>query len=128
MAQQTVVSLTNSSNGLRTSRTFFVPKKSPLVLLRLARRYVFKVRKMKVCVQCGCEIDFMVDDLTLYQVDKNRYLYCANCQNPREPYISSSQVMDMRDTIKSHESTINKSWQGNLILFVIGIIVGWFLF
>ena len=82
---------------------------------------------MKKCVQCNNEIDFIEDDLTLYQFNKERYLYCATCQNPKEPYTSPAQITDMKVRISMLENTINKSWKGKIVLFIIGIAVGWFI-
>jgi len=82
---------------------------------------------MKTCIQCGCEINFLNDDLTLYQVNKDRYLYCAGCQNPRETYTSPSQIKEAELRIKALESTIKRLRQGKLAIFLIGIAIGWFI-
>lgn len=81
---------------------------------------------MKTCIQCKSEIDFLNDDLTLYQVDKIRYLYCDACKSPREPYTSPAQAAEMKSRIDFLESKIRKSWCGQLVTLFIGILMGWF--
>ena len=79
---------------------------------------------MKSCIQCNSEIDLLSDDLTMYQVDKTRYLYCVKCKSPREEYVSPRQISDMRERTCTLEKRINNAWKAKLLMLIFGAVIG----
>jgi uncharacterized protein with PIN domain len=79
---------------------------------------------MKSCIQCNSEIDLLSDDLTMYQVDKTRHLYCVKCKSPREEYVSPRQISDMRERICTLERRINNAWKAKLLMLIFGAVIG----
>jgi hypothetical protein len=81
---------------------------------------------MTTCIQCGAEVDFLADTFTLYQVSGTRYLYCATCQNPLEPYIRPEDVDQLREQLGTCQEKLKRSHKIWLSLLVIGFAAIWF--
>ena len=80
---------------------------------------------MKTCIQCNSELDLASDNYSLYQVDGNRYLYCEQCQNLREPYISLDELNIAKCESDSLRHALQKARRNGLILLGIGCLMGY---
>jgi hypothetical protein len=82
---------------------------------------------VKTCIQCGADVDVLVDVYTLYQVDGQRYIYCETCKSPREPYISPAEVMNLKSQVESYRKSIGRMEWISIVIAVAGFSLGWFL-
>lgn len=82
---------------------------------------------METCIQCTSEVNLSSDTFTLYQVDGSRYLYCELCKSPKEPHISPAELSFAKRESDSFRTALKKARRNNLILLVIGCVLGYLL-
>ncbi|MEM5529722.1 hypothetical protein WN093_12930 [Gammaproteobacteria bacterium AS21] len=82
---------------------------------------------MKECIKCNSEIDFLADTFTFYQVDGVRYIYCAVCKNPNEPYISPNRFTALNEEVDFFHKKLRRNEKMWMIISIIGVGLGYFI-